>query len=309
MDIVELRDRIQALPVLEKKMSVLLKELQSARDEVSKLLRQYEQERGDVERLEKESLSSFLLKLVGKYEDKLEREQQEEIAAKLAYDRAAMHLKELTQEQDSLKQRIFDLRADEKLYQAELNNRRSQLSGLTGQDAERYAELEKERKAFVAQMTEIREAASAASRAKSTALSAQASLKSAQSWATYDAFSSGGIISHVAKYKHIDSAEQNFSVLSSQLRALRKELGDVNGLSTSGLSEISPTQRAVDYWFDNIFTDLSVRGQIKDNAEQISRLLRGINSAESALKTKLRECETKLAANRRAEESLLVSLE
>ena len=309
MDIIELRDRIQALPALEKKMSTLQKELQSARDEVSKLLRQYEQERGDVERLKKESLSSFLLKLVGKYEDKLEREQQEEITAKLAYDRAAMRLEELTQEQDSLKQRIFDLKAEEKLYQAELNNRRSQLGGLTGQDAERYAQLEIERKAIITQMTEIREAMSAASRAKSTALSAQASLKSAQSWATYDALTSGGILSHVAKYRHIDSAELNFNVLSSQLRALKKELGDVKGMNTNGLSEISSTQRAVDFWFDNIFTDLSVRGQIMDNADQISRLLRGIYSAESALKTKMRECETKLAANRSAEESLLVSLE
>ena len=58
----------------------------------------------------------------------------------------------------------------------------------------------------------------------------------------------------------------------------------------------------------HIFTDLSVRGQIKDNAEEINRLLRGIGSAESALKTKQRECEAKLASNRRAEETLLVSL-
>jgi len=308
MDIIELRDRIQALPALDKKMTALQKNLQSAQDELSKLLRKYEQERGDVVRLEKESLSSFLLKLVGKYEDKLEREQQEEISAKLAYDRAAAQLEVLTQERDSLKQRIFDLRAEEKLYQAELNNRRLELCKLTGQDAERFAELENERKAIVTQMSEIREAMNAASRAKSTALSAQESLKSAKGWATYDALTSGGIISHIAKYSHIDDAERNFNVLSSQLRALRKELGDVAGMNTGGLNEISSTQRAVDFLFDNIFTDLSVRGQIKNNSEEINRLLRGIISAESALKTKQRECEAKLAANRRTEEALLVSL-
>ncbi|MCL2125715.1 MAG: hypothetical protein FWH33_06980 [Oscillospiraceae bacterium] len=308
MDINELRDRIQALPALEKKMSALQKELNGARDEVSRLSHQYAQERGDVERLEKESLSSFLLKLVGKYEDKLEREQQEEITAKLAYDRAATQLEELTREQDLLKQRIYDLRADEKLYKTELNNRRLELSKLTGQDAERYEELENERKSIFTQMTEIREASSAASRAKSTALSALESLKSAQGWATYDVFTRGGIISHVAKYSHIDNAERNFNVLSSQLRALRKELGDVAGMTTNGLNEISSTQRAVDFWFDNIFTDLSVRGQIKNNAEEINRLLRGISSAESVLNRKQKEYEARLASNRRAEEELLVSL-
>jgi len=308
MDIIELRNRIQSLPTLESRMSNLQKELQQAHDDVSRLSRQYEQERGDVEKLEKESLSSFLLKLVGKYDDKLEKEQKEEISAKLEYDRASSRLESLTSERDSLKSRIDELRADEKKYQAELNSRRSELSRLTGADADRYAELEKDRKTIIAQMTEIREAMSAAARAKSTALSAQESLKSAQGWATYDAFTRGGIISHIAKYSHIDSAEQNFSILSSQLRSLRKELGDVNGMNTSGLSEISSTQRAVDFWFDNIFTDLSVRGQIKDNATEINRLLRSISTVESALKSKQREHERKLAANRSEEESLLVAL-
>ena len=308
MDISELRDRVYSLPTLENKMADLQRELNRARNEVSALLRQYERERGDVERLEKESLSSFLLKLTGRYEDKLEREQREEISAKLAYDRAAARLESLTQERDLLGQRIGELRADERRYQTELDNRRAELGRLTGQNADRYAGLEKQRKAIIAQITEIREAISAAARAKSTALSAQESLKSAQGWATYDAFTRGGIISHIAKYSHIDSAEQNFSILSSQLRDLKTELGDVGGMSAGGLSEISSTQRAVDFWFDNIFTDLSVRGQILDNAEQLERLLRGINATESALNAKLRECETELAANRRAEETLLVSM-
>jgi len=289
MDIIELRDRIQSLPTLESRMSNLQKDLQQANDEASRLSRQYERERGDVEKLEKESLSSFLLKLVGKYEDKLEKEQKEEISAKLEYDRAASRFENLSNERDSLRLRIDELRADEKKYQEELNSRRSELSRLVGADAERYTGLEKDRKAIITQMTEIKEAMSAASSAKSTARSAQESLKRAQGWATFDTFTRGGIISHIAKYSHIDSAEQNFSILSSQLRSLRKELGNVNGMNTNGLSEISSTQRAVDFWFDNIFTDLSVRDQIKDNASEIDRLLRSINTAESALKSKLRE--------------------
>jgi hypothetical protein len=148
----------------------------------------------------------------------------------------------------------------------------------------------------------------AAARAKSTALSAGASLKSAQGWATFDALSRGGIITHIAKYSHIDSAEQNFNLLSSQLRSLRKELGDVNGLNVDGLSEISSSQRVVDFWLDNIFTDLSVRGQIKDNIAEINRILRDIDTVVSTLKSKQKEIERKLANNREAEESLLVSL-
>jgi len=144
MDISELRDRVYSLPTLENKMADLQRELNRARNEVSALLRQYERERGDVEQLEKESLSSFLLKLTGRYKDKLEREQREEISAKLAYDRAAARLESLTRERDLLGQRIGELRADERRYQTELDNRRAELGRLTGQNADRYAQLEKQ---------------------------------------------------------------------------------------------------------------------------------------------------------------------
>ena len=308
MDINELRDRIQALPTLENRLAALQREIDAARAEVSELLRKYERERGDVERLEKESLSAFMLKLVGRYEDKLDREQQEEISAKLAYDRAAARLDSLTRDCDSLHSRIAGLRDDERRYQTELDNRRAQVSGLTGKHAERYAALERERNAIMAQRTEIEEAMRAAHAAISTARDARKSLDDAQGWATFDAFTRGGIISHMAKYSHIDEAERSFGVLSSQLRDLRTELADVNGMSVDGLSEISSTQRAVDFWFDNIFTDLSVRGQIMDNAAELDRLLRGIETAEAALRSKLARCEAELAANHRAEEELLVSM-
>jgi len=289
-------------------MAGMKKEIQKSQTEVLALLRQYEQERGDVIRLERESLSSFMLKLIGKYEDRLEREQREEINAKLAYDRAGARLESLIQERESLKLRIDNLKADKKRYQAELNNRRADLSRLTGDKADRYATLEKERKAIAIQATEIREAMSAAARAKTTAQSARESLKSAQGWATYDAFTRGGIISHIAKYSHIDNAEQNFSILSSQLRDLKTELRDVNGMNVNDFREISLSQRMVDFWFDNIFTDLSVRGQIKHNIEQLSKLLQGIETAESVLNIKLEDYETELTVNRRAEEELLLSL-
>lgn len=206
-------------------------------------------------------------------------------------------------------QKAEAMRNEERTYRVELDNRRRELaSRITGVKSERYAELENERKAILSQITEIKEALRAAARTKSTAQSTLDSLMSAEGWATYDVFTRGGIISHIAKYSHIDSAERNFHTLSSELRDLKSELNDVRGLTVSGLNEISSGQRAVDFWFDNIFTDLSVRGQIKDNAKEINRLLYTISAAESALNSKLREAEVELTANSRREEELLVSL-
>jgi len=308
-NLTELRDRVLTLPTLENRMTLLKNEIRKAEAEIAGLLQRYEQEHRDVERIQKESLSSFMLKIIGKYEDKLEKERREEIEAKLAYDRAVTRCDSLTREKEELASRISVLRVEERNYQTELAARRRSLADkLTEPEGARYTELENERRAIVSQITEIKEALSAAARAKATAQSALKSLESAEGWATYDAFTRGGIISHMAKYSHIDSAEQGFHKLSSQLRDLKSELSDVRGLTSSGLSEISSFQRTVDFWFDNIFTDLSVRGQIKDNAGEIRRLLSGINAAESALKTRLQAEETRLTENSRREEELLVSL-
>lgn len=305
----ELRDRVLMLPSLERRIAILQQELQKAEDEAVDLLRQYEQEQRGVEQIQKESLSSFILKAIGRYDDKLEEERREEINAKLAYDRVKSRCDSLIREKDELSSRISALRGEEQTYQMELTIRRRELANkFSKPEGTRYVELESERKTIVTQITEIKEALSAAARTKATARSALESLNSAEGWATFDAFTRGGIISHIAKYSHIDSAEQNFHTLSSQLRDLRTELSDVDGLTASGLNEISSCQRTVDFWFDNIFTDLSVRSQIKDNAEQISRLLGSINNAESALKRKLSEQELKFADNRHREEELLLSI-
>lgn len=46
-------------------------------------------------------------------------------------------------------------------------------------------------------------------------------------------------------------------------------------MNMDGSSEflgINSTTRAVDYWFDNIFTDLNVRSTIRENQEKLRRL-------------------------------------
>ena len=308
MNLPELRDRVLTLPALEKRKTLLGKEIWEAERHLSELLRKYKSESRDVERLSDKSFAAFLLKLVGKYEDRLDREQQEEISVKLEYDRMSVRLDSLTREREELASRISSLHEDEKLYRAELQKRREVLAGkLTEPDGIKLSGLEAERGAIVSLITEIKEAQSAASRAKATALRAVEALDNARRWATYDLIADGGILSHMAKYSHVDSAEREVSVLSSQLRSLKSELADVRGITFAGISEISATQRAADFWFDNIFTDLAVRNKITNNAGDVQRVLSSIHSVEAMLTGKLSEESKKLEENRLRLDDLLIS--
>ena len=308
MNLIELRDRVLTLPALEKRKTLLVREIWETERHLSELLQKYKSESRDVERLSDKSFAGFLLKLVGKYEDRLDREQQEEISAKLNYDRMSVRLDSLTQEQEELSLRISALREDERVYRAELQKRREELkTRLAEPDGIKLSGLEAERGGIVSLITEIKEAQSAASRAKATAIRAADALDSARRWATYDVIADGGILSHMAKYSHVDSAEREVSVLSSQLRSLKSELADVRGVAFAGISEISATQRAVDFWFDNIFTDLAVRDKITNNADDVRRVLGSIRSVEATLTRKLSEESKKLEENRLQLDDLLIS--
>jgi hypothetical protein len=113
-----------------------------------------------------------------------------------------------------------------------------------------------------------------------------------------------GIISHMVKYSHIDDAERNFHTLSSQLRSLKSELSDVKGLALPWLNQISSGQRMVDFWSDNIFTDLSVRSKVSENADKIRELFKNIKDVEKSLKSKLIHLDTEIERNRNNEEEL-----
>lgn len=282
--LLELRNNLAALPVLQERLKKLNSRIYDAEDEVNSLLKKYEDESLDVEQIKKESLSATLLKLIGKYEGRADKEIQEMLHAKTEYDTAANRIKELKRERDELGSRIAVLGREKRTYDVELKRRREILKNKVSDTASlEYCRLEEEQDHLIRQLTETDEALRAANRAKSTADSAVEHLDKAESWATYDVWFSKGIFSHMAKYDHIDSAQEEFDRLNSQMRDLQKELQDINLSAEFQPSGIDSTTRVIDFWFDNIFTDLNVRDQIRDDQERMRRLYGKIDQIAESL--------------------------
>jgi hypothetical protein len=66
-------------------------------------------------------------------------------------------------------------------------------------------------------------------------------------------------------------------------------------------SQIDSSTRAIDFWFDNIFTDMRVRDQIRGNKEQIRSLHGKINGVigkleglKSSISGQIRDSERKM---------------
>ncbi len=305
----KIREDLSMLPVLQERVERLRQKITDAERHVRMLLEKYEKECLDVDQLKNNSLSAILLKMIGKYEGKLEKESQEMITAKMEYDKAQEQVKTLYCERDEVDGRISALLADKQKYEAEIRKREQMvLEKMDDAISEKYRNLEREQERLQRQCVEAEEAIRAARRVKSTAQNAIGHLESAESWASYDVWFKGGIISHMAKYNHIDEAQANFNRLSHQLEGLKKELSDINLLNTPGMGGIDTTTRAIDFWFDNIFTDLRVRERIRDDAFQLRKLYSSIEKTILMIEKEKSDIRRMLEDIERQKENLLILL-
>jgi hypothetical protein len=299
----EMKQDLSALPILEERMKKLQSMVALAEENLNRLLSGYEKESMDVERLKKDTFSTTLLKFTGKYDNKMDKETREMLDTKIEYDKAIHLVKELSSQFEEIGSRISGLRVEKRIYEAEIKSRKQLLlSEMDNDISKKYKELEKECELLRRQIVEIDESITAANRVKSTASSALKHLKSAENLANYDVWMKGGILIHMAKYEHIDDAEESFNRLSSQLKDLKKELLDIDMIDILGVTSIDSITRIFDYWFDNIFTDSNVLDQIRKNMVEIARLIRKIDEIITKVlkkkeddKIKVRDIENRMS--------------
>lgn len=300
--LMEMRKDLAMLPVLTERLNRLHKDIAEEEENVSILLNKYHSESLDVEQLKKESLSSTILKLLRKYDGKLTKETQEMLAAKMEYDKALSRVKELYAERDEIKKRIAELIKTKRIYEAEIRKRELNIkNNINDETSVKYNKLVSEQNLLSKQLIEIDEAIRAAGKVIKTAGLAAQHLKSAEEWATFDIWARGGIISHMAKYEHIDNAQADFNRMNSQIKNLNKELLDINlpDKLRLNIKGIDITTRTIDFWFDNIFTDLSVRDRIKEDSERLKKLYEELNEiinklieSKSAVQKRIDDIET-----------------
>lgn len=151
---------------------------------------------------------------------------------------------------------------------------------------------------------EVQEALTAADRALAALVAAEQALGSAGSWSTYDTFFGGGLITDMVKYDRIDTAEQHMRGADTAMRALSRELADV-GLSGVGGVEVTDMTRLFDVWFDNIFSDWSVRSRISEAASRIASARGPVADVRQLLQARAGELGAELARLDRRRSDLL----
>lgn len=238
-------------------------------------LDQFHKEKEDVERLEKQSLTTFVQNILGTYDEKLEKEKKEEVQAKIELDRAATLLESAHELLDILDEEI--LRREE-----ELNLLREDLMRTNSFFKEKVTQQEKELLKLKQEEKEIKEAIIAGEHVLDKIDGVLKELDSANSMATWDMFTDSFFID-LMKYDKIDNAEKELAYLERALDRYQKELKDVDLETSLAYEELSQMSRAFDIFFDNIFSDWNTRDTIRRNIAMLEDMIHEVEDVQNIL--------------------------
>lgn len=294
-------DDLKALweQVAEKKVAdTKYQELQAQRKSVSWRVRQLEKEKeseqADVDRLERGSLAAFFYQMVGRMDEKMDKEQQEAYAARVRYDAAARELASIDADLARLEARLKGLSGCEQRYQDALMERFREIKATNSPAAQELMESESRVVDLKLRRREIREAIQAGKKALKRTEAVLESLDSARGWSTMDLIG-GGVWSDLAKYDHLDEAQEQVEQLQVDLRRFKTELADVE-INADIQVTVEGFLRFADFFFDNLFTDWEVRDhidqsieQVKDTRRQIQRVLDKLERMEGSIKAQLED--------------------
>lgn len=279
---------------LQAKLKTLLKKETSAKiryeenNERYKLAKEtFDKESEDVEKLQAESLSIFLKRLVGNYDTKLDKEMQEKLTAKMELDLSLALLLEAREDLSAIQNAVEQSTAQIKqlkdfLYRQDPHFREK----ITAEEIKR-AQLNQE-------LIELDEASAAGERALEGIDDTLKDLDSADSFSTWDMFTNSSLIFDMMKYDKINKAEAKMSRLEQLLESYTKELKDLSLDTYLSYEKFSGMGKTFDIFFDNLFSDWDTKAKIGRNIDMLKTLGRSIIDLQGKLKLNRQELEKQI---------------
>ncbi len=272
--------------------------------EIASARRILDVESRDVERLESFSPTRIWAVLHGTRDVELDKERAEQQAAEYAVAQAEARHAQLQAELTELRlaiDRLGDVQARRQQVLADKDRWLQESGSPVGAELADLAATLADRAAAA---REVAEAMQAADRARHALSRAGSVLGSARSWSTYDTFFGGGMIGDMVKYDKIDQAQRLMRDADTALRVLSRELADV-GMSGVGGVEVTEMTRVFDVWFDNIFSDWSVRNRIDEAASRLARAHRPVGEVRQRLAERATALDEELGRLARRRHELL----
>ena len=238
-------------------------------------------EEKDVTKLEGTSISSMFLDMIGKKEDKLDKEREEYLVAKMKYEECLKDIEKLEEEIIWCNNELRDYIEVKEEYDRLLREKENLILSGSSEEGRKLRENQDRLCELNLQQKEVKEAIDAGKRANNALLDMKDNLSSAKSWGVWDMMG-GGLLSNMAKHSAIDKASNSGKNAEHYLKVFKKELSDVNQFTDLKIDITSFTKFA-DFFFDGFFVDWFVQSKINNSLSNVNNTYERIDSIVSEL--------------------------
>ena len=289
-----LRQKLAHLSDLQQQLQTINQRIDTMESMLPSLEQSVQDEQADVDRMESGGITSFVYGILGRQEEKLEKERQEAKAAKEQYQSALRTLQELHRQKEMLTDSIAQLGNVQQEYQRHYDLEREKILGGAGPSSARLRQLEEDGRQLRSLEQELIEAQDAGDAVMDQINRIRKSLGSASTWGTIDLFTDG-FFADMAKYSHMDDAQAEMQELNRLLRRFSTELQDVEAHANLS-ADIGSGMRFADFFFDGFFTDAMalnridrVKSQVENIASQVQRHLDTVSRRLSYVTTTIQQ--------------------
>ena len=261
--------------------------LSKYQEALEKAIATLEKENRDLERLRHDSFSNTLLKLFGNFDRRYDKEYREIISAKVEFDKAyAMKI--------AAARRVKEVEADIEEKKLRLRNIKEDVLRRPPDMNQVISERQQQILAIQHEWRETNEAEQAGLAVLEALSDIITGLDAADAISTWDLITDNSLILDFLKYDKLDAAEASLLHLEQTVYTFARELRDLDFVFETDLETISSTQRALDIFFDNLFSDWGTKAIIEKNIENLKKLQDSTEDVMESLAEKKRELETTL---------------
>jgi hypothetical protein len=255
---------------LEQDVDATETELRDKSARLESLRTQLDQEKVDVEKMERISLTALFYSVLGSREQQLEKERQELLSVQLLYQQTKYQVESLQQDQANLLQRLNNLTGIESEYELLLSEKEQLLRQSNQAVAKELIALSEQIASLDAEVKEMTEAITAGNQVVSGLDQVIKSLESAENWGTWDIMG-GGLISTAIKHSRIDDARSGVNDVQVKISQFKRELADVRK-NVELQIDIGELASFADFFFDGLIVDWIVQSRIVDSLEQSKKV-------------------------------------
>ncbi|AJS61263.1 hypothetical protein [Paenibacillus sp. IHBB 10380] len=272
----------------EQRLQALEIERAEQEEQAGRWRKKLSEEENDVDRLMGMTLSNLIYSMIGKKEEKLEREQIEVLEVKLKYDESVRTLEDIEKQMDNIRYNLERISDWEVEYEHIMREKEQYIV----HHSRELVDIAEAQTDLTLRLKELKEAINAGISVMDSLDNAVEGLKSASHWGTYDMLGGGMISTHI-KHNHIDEAMDYVHEARKGMGHFEKELNDIQ-MSLSVDIDIGAILTFSDYFFDGIIADWMVQGRIQDTlsnvenkATAISQLLGRLDEEYDSLELEL----------------------